>query len=203
MARRWIAGMSLLTMLVFLVACQPSRLPQKEYAKWIQAPENGLHKTKEVGAYRIETQFLPADMMASLSMRGPYQKAKWEDAIQAKQSELNFQLSLSTLDRQETVLRYDLESPAEYQDRVYYFSYEIEHDIRLIAGEDTLKPILCHFVRSYDLSPNLKCMLTFERSAKQTSDIRLIWEDNLLGMGPLHFNFDPQQLENTPALILK
>lgn len=183
-----------------MVACQPTHLSKKEYVAWIKNTENGLNKVKTVGDYQVKAQYLPPQFMALLESERPIQKANWQSAVEAKSEAINFQLALSTIDRKKSVLRHNLESAAEYQDRVYYFSFEIEEQIRLISGNDTLAPKLCHFVRSFDLSPELRCLMTFDRPSDAKAPMTLVWKDDLLGMGPLRFPFDPQTIENTPEL---
>ena len=181
-------------LLLFISACQSAALRPAEYQAWMQDTDHGLRIVREIAPYRVEAQYLPPAYMAARQGIEQYKQVK-------DSKELNFQLRISTLDRQQTVLRKDLQSPEEYQERVQYFSFELEDRLKLIAGPDTLSPVLYHFVRSYDVSPDLDCMLTFAAPTADLQSFRLLWDDDLLGMGPVHFLFHLPAREDIPNLI--
>ena len=182
-----------------LFACQTSLSPEA-YVKWVQDPSNGLRKEKQIGEYQLVAQLLPTDyqlLNPNYAAATPKQQKIWEaDANKA----LTFQLALRTNPEETSVLTHPVSSTQDYQERINYMAFEMERDLYLICGSDTLRPQLYHYERTFNLSRELRCMMSFDRPATLAEKATLVLDDQLMGVGPVHFPIALSSLEQPPQL---
>ena len=111
---------------------------------------------------------------------------------------LHFELRIGSKDRKTPLLRNGISGMQSYQERVQYLSFEQERRIYLFSETDTLQPLLYHFERSFDLSPDVLCSLAFDHLPK--GDFALLIDDANLGLGPVYFSFHSTDFQAIPAL---
>ena len=78
----------------------------------------------------------------------------------------------------------------------------MQEDIYLLNHGDTLRPALYHFERSYDLASQISCLVSFNHNQALAPSLILVWEDSILGIGPLRFPFSSEDIQHIPALKL-
>ena len=100
----------------------------------------------------------------------------------------------------ELLLKYDLHSRKEYEDRVNYFAFGMQNDIRLVQGGDTLPCQLFHFERVYDVAPYATFLLAFPLGKDYSSDKTLVLFDHGFNKGILKFFFDGRDIKNVPQV---
>ena len=101
------------------------------------------------------------------------------------------------------ITTYRVNDPGEEQERLYYLSFQMKENIRLLQGQDTLAPVLYHFERSFDLSPHRTFVLAFEAPKSEPSkDRTFILDSPILGTGPLKLKITAKDLTNIPDLKL-
>ena len=101
------------------------------------------------------------------------------------------------------ITTYRVNDPGEEQQRLYYLSFQMKENIRLIQGQDTLAPVLYHFERSFDLSPHRTFVMAFEEPlSKSPEDRTFILDSPVLGTGPLKLKITAKDLDNIPDIKL-
>lgn len=183
---------------LLLAACTPTHLPKQQLVSWMEDPSNGLRKVREIGDFKFQLQYQPTHYMET---KNPARKGGPEAVSEIKEPEstlAHFELRLGSKDRKTPLLRQGIYDPGAYQERVHYLSFEQEQRIYLISESDTLRPLLYHFERSYDLHADVVCSLAFEKLPK--SDFSIMIDDANLGIGIINFSFQSPDFQAIPAL---
>ncbi len=188
--------------IVLLSSCQQA-LDPVSYRKYVHSEENGLHKRKEVGPAVMEVQYQPTDYVLLNEFRGePVSEEGYEKRAREMESTQQFVIRLSLKgDAKLNVTNYKVSTVDEQQQRLYYLSYQMQDDIYLIDGQDTLVPSLYHFERLYDLADFRNFVLAFEkRPANEGKDKVLVLDATFLGTGPIKLKFEAKDLAKIPKL---
>lgn len=191
-------------LLLGLYGCQPSALPS-DYVRYVSNPDNGLKRSKRVGQLQVDLQYKPIPyLIANELRRNDIQRSQFQERQQELSGSQYYNLQLSVPgDPQRNIISYGLRSEAELQERLYYLSFGMQHDIRLIDGADTLRPMLYHFERSYDLAPHRTFVLAFEQAPEnKDQDKTLILDSPVLATGPLKLKIESKAIQNLPPLKL-
>jgi hypothetical protein len=94
------------------------------------------------------------------------------------------------------------QTPQEYFDRLQYYSLFGNEDLLLVVGGDTLLPCLYHFEHTYNLTPYNTIVFGYECEPESSDDVILIYDDQVLGSGPVKFKFDGKDIQAVPTLKL-
>ena len=197
--------LSLLVIFILLGFGCDKALEVKEYVQFIKNPDNGLKKQKKVGAIIADLQFKPVPFIIANELRKHNINAtefnfrkKELQGLQYYNLQLGVDPSLN-----KNITTYNSNSLEDQQERLYYLSYQLKNDIRLIQGTDTLAPILYHFERTYDISNHRTFVLAFEeKEYSSILDKTLIIHSPILGTGPFKLKIKASDLQNIPNLKL-
>ncbi len=188
---------------LLMYSCERSLAPAQLVA-YIQNPDNGLHKNKKVGQLQVDLQYQPtASVIANELRKNQITQEEYEQRVPDLESLQYFTLKLSVDEPGKNISTFDISHPQEEQERLYYLSFLMKHDIRLIEGQDTLAPVLYHFERSYDLADHRTFVMAFEnKTPHNIEDKTFVFHSDLLGTGPIKLKFKENDLQNTPQLKL-
>jgi hypothetical protein len=114
----------------------------------------------------------------------------------------NFKIALK--DGNGELLKYNLSSASEYEQRVQYFAFEMQKDINLKINNRTIPCALFHFERAYDLAPYSVFLLGFpvENPSAYAEDTKILFEyqDHVFNTGKINFIFKINDLNNIPKI---
>lgn len=179
-----------------------SLMDVEDYVQWVQDPENGFRKEKKIDDMTFSVQYKPYEYIACMEEK----KTEMEDSIvKQKVLELSdmdyFDLKISLNEGNGELLKYKLSSSQQYTDRVNYFAFQMQKDIQLVDGNDTIPCALYHFERTYDVAPSGTFLLGFSAAKKKIKgDRTLVVYDRTFNKGLLKFRFKKQELKNLPKL---
>lgn len=173
-----------------------------DYVHWVQDMKNGFRKEKSIAGLMFSAQFKPYEYIVCLEEK---KRELADSTVIKKVSELTdmqyYNLKISLRDAEGELLKYQLHSAQEYQERVNYFAFGMQHDIQLVEGTDTLPCILYHFERSFDASPVSTLLLGFAiRKQADAQDKTLLVYDRTFNSGLIKFTFSKKDLKNLPKL---
>jgi hypothetical protein len=179
-------------------------MPAADFSEWVNEPENGLIATKELDG--ISYWFMYKPLAYEAMMRATNDSGLVRSEYAANLNTLrNTQyclLKIKSTTGNNELLRFRLSGNEEYYRRLEYCSYNIQQDIKLIDGKDTLPCILHHYERAFGLAPEAVFTLVFE--AKDTlykgRQKTLFFEDNLFGNGTINLNVSEESMNNIPDL---
>ncbi|MCW3104306.1 MAG: hypothetical protein JWO09_2746 [Bacteroidetes bacterium] len=177
-------------------------MPLDEFMLWTADATHGLVKAKEMSDISYNLSYMPSQYMACLELKGTdYTKEELEKASThyAAMSYFNFRISIPKSSGE--LLKYELGSAAEYNDRIGYMSFRMEKDLFLVQGKDTLYPGLFHFERIYEIAPYATVMLAFDNEKfSRDKEFTIVYNDALFHKGYIKYSYRPKQLIDLPSI---
>jgi hypothetical protein len=171
------------------------------YVQWCEDPANGLQKNKQIEDLTYSLFYKPAEFIALQEEKTEHLSGQ---VLKKKMAELDgldyydFKIQL-TKDEGE-LLKHKLSSPDEYQERLNYFSFNMQQDIKMIEGLDTVSCALFHFERAYDVAPYAIFLLGFPKGEKDFASKTFFYQDNVFHKGIIKFTFTKDELGSLPKL---
>lgn len=177
-------------------------MPLAEFLSWTANTEHELSKSKELSDITYNLFYMPAQVMAHTELKGTdYTKEELEKASAhyTAMSYFNFRIGIPKGSGE--LLKYDLRSAAQYNDRIEYMSFRMQKDIFLVQGKDTLYPGLFHFERIYEVAPYATVMLAFDNEKfSRDKAFTIVYNDALFHKGYIKYSYRPKQLIDLPSI---
>ena len=161
--------------------------------------ENGLKKIETIGDYEFTIQYKPVDYVALVEGRNL--NVSQEDLDQKAEELADFQyynFRIKTNVATE-LLASNITEEDEYYGRLNYFVGHAQDDLQLYEGNDTIPCSLYLFERNYGLAPYNDIVIGF-KSSNTTDDKTIVFNDRVLGVGPVKFKIKSNDLANIPNL---
>lgn len=174
-----------------LVSCS-SELTKNEYVNWIESPENGIKKVRTLDGFKYAIQYKPIEYIILKKNKDAVKTSDYED--------LHYiDLELSHTDFPE-FMKLGLEEKEDYYHRLKYYSFDIQNDLKLIDGKDTMRCVFSHFERTYGILPYIKIVTAFEKSKNQGGDKTFSYDDKIFNKGIINIKIKDQALKNIPEI---
>lgn len=189
-----------LGMFFLTLSCNKSKYSPTEYVNWCDSEENGLSKEFTQNELKLTCQFMTSEY-AVLKQNDPNNLVEQEinENINAlsdlRQFKLIFENTQST-----NFLKDNYTTAEQFNTRSMYLSYDIQSDLRLVEGEDTVNCIMNHYERSYGNTPYETLLVSFPSNRSSQNDLELIFDDRVFGYGRVKFFFEKSLLESIPEL---
>lgn len=173
-----------------------------DFVQWVQNPENGFRKEKKMDDLTFSVQYKPYEYIVCMEER----KEEIKDTLMKNRiGEINgmqyYDLKISLNEGAGELLKYQLASPQQYTERVNYFAFNMQNNIQLVEGNDTLPCSLYHFERAYDAAPSGTFLLGFQVTKNKLSQEKtLLVYDKTFNKGMLKFTFRKKDLKNLPKI---
>ena len=185
------------------IACQ-STVPPSELVSYVKNPENGLNKNKKMGPLNMELQYKPIPFVISNELR---RNTISSDEYQTRFDDLKglqyYNLKLSISQKGMDVTNFNVADMGAQQERLQYLAFGMQHDIRLVQGSDTLRPVLYHFERSFNLTPHRTFVLAFEETESiADNDKVFILDSPIFNTGPMKLSIRKEAIQNIPNIKL-
>lgn len=110
----------------------------------------------------------------------------------------SFLLELKVKKFNDEMLKYKITGSDDYYQRIEYFSFQAQKDLRLICGQDTLLCANHHYERTYGMAPTIRLSLRFPISEEKLAaqdKITVEFFDRVFGQGIVNFQIDPKQIK--------
>ena len=178
------------------------KLSAQEFITWCADKNNKLSKSKEIADIRFDLSYMPKESMAFLELRTEqYDYPKFQQACNHYADMTYFNFKMEVIDGSGELLKYKLDSPAQYEARVKYMSFEMEKDIYLVQGKDTLRPGLFQFERIFEVAPYATVMFSFDnKKFNRNHEFTIVYNDKLFEKGFVKFKYNNGQLINVPNI---
>ncbi len=198
---RQLITISIIAAILVLQGCKVESLSPEELAGYVNNRENGLTQSRKIGPYILEAQYKPVDFISLLEKENDLT----ESYLNKRRKELKglqyYKLRLASADPHQRVMDIGNYSEQDYYNKIYYFGLEMQQDIKLLESDDTLKCVLFHFERNYDLAPYVDFNLGFEKNTAP-GDRELILMAHKIGLGTVKFRFKAAAIHNIPTIKL-
>lgn len=199
-------------LIVFVITapdgCKSSDLPPDAYIKWVEDDVNGLKISKTMGLFTFTLQYKPYEYIAlkELGIKNP-DEVKLKETKKRLKGHQYFDLRISTSEPGITPLYYGVNNEEQFNERLHYFLFKAQLDFYLLDGEDSLICELYHFERNFGLAPYKTILTGFshpkgENSSYYKDNKTFVYNDKVLGIGPVMLKISANALNNIPALKL-
>lgn len=188
---------------------KPGAAGARDYINWVENPDNGLLVTKKSGSLTYSLQFTPLEYRI---LKEHADDTLTESKLTAYTNEIkDMQYYTFRIEDEKggDLLKADATSKEDFSSRLQYFSSDMQKDLFLIEGNDTLSCLLFHFERSYGIDPRSTFVLGFPLGKKDgpggypgVSDRTFFFDDHQLGTGPLFLVIHSPNLQQLPHLNL-
>ncbi|MEQ1746403.1 MAG: hypothetical protein ABMA02_13320 [Saprospiraceae bacterium] len=185
---------------LFLLACHAG-LPPDRYRAWVASNRESLTATSAGDAIQTTLTYLPADWLA-INEVGLGDPEKISSARGEYVGLEYYRLRVALQSGQGDVLQHAAAGTDDYYQRIEYFSFGMQHDIRLLVGPDTLACKLYHFERNYGAAPYMDFMLGFETKPGSEFDRTLLYDDRVYSSGLIHLTIPFDNIHCIPTLQL-
>lgn len=189
------------------VASSPQALPLEEYRSWVEDKANGLQVEKQVGEYLFNVQYKPLDYVVAQEQKSTRFTQQHWDSLKTQVSDMQYYtFRIGTVSGKD-ITKYNLVQTEEFYARLQYFALEMQNDLQLIEGKDTLPCLLFHYERTYGIDPRAAFVVGFDnkrenKQRKPVSDRRFVFNDRILGTGPVQLTIGADRLQTLPTLAL-
>ena len=176
---------SILLLVISSCTSKEQTLTKKEYVQWVQNPQNGLRKKKDISDYHFEVIHKTPEYMSIQGVKNIDPEME------------SYELQIASNNPSVTAMDLGVTDMGQYQDKVNYFAFDFQRDIRLVVDGDSIYPTHFHFERTYDIKPYVSFDIAFKKQDLEKE--RTIYINGTrLGVGPLKFKF--KDIKNTPKL---
>jgi hypothetical protein len=177
-----------------------------DYVKWIEDPENGLVKTKKLEKYRYSLLYKPNDYMIAKDLAAlKIAQAEYDSLQEVYKGFEYYTFSIEDTSFHDELLKSGLTSRGQYDKRLMYYSFEMQKDIQLISGTDTIPCSLLHYERTFNVSPKANFLIGFpvttkqKKSGKQVSKT-FVYEDRVFKTGIVKLRIEDEAIKEIPAI---
>lgn len=201
------SNLYILFILVLFTGCKNihSSLQKDEYLEFIKLKSNELNKQREIGDVYFNVSYVPSELMLINQLEDSANNINIQDVLNEKRKYAYFKVKIGCVNKSQDILRKDVKSEEEYFQRIEYYSFKFQNDLKLIVAQDTFPCILSQFDRTYGLTPTIDIACMFEKKnsiENECSDFNFEFYDNYFNCGIVKFVFDGNEICNLPNLKL-
>lgn len=187
-----------------LFSCSGNRtLSPDDFISWVEDAENGLNVKVESEVYIFETQFEPWAYRYIKDVGRENACLSGFEEWQKENNTLLFaKLRIASKDNVTDVLKVGGGGYEAFAARQYYCSFQINQDLSIISGGDTLPCVLSGLSQTYGAAPYVDVNLMFERkdSSELTNGLTLIFFDQKFSGKSVRFNFSKETILGIPEI---
>jgi hypothetical protein len=170
------------------------------YVSWVDDKANKLKVEKTIEEFTYSFQFQPLEYIAIKDLhKAEIKETELKSKIEEYKDLQYFTFKIST-ESQTELLKKNLSGTDEYYGRIQYFSFDMQRDLKLIDGTDTLDCVLFHFERVFGLAPYAVFNLGFPATGKNGSKT-LFYDEKIFGAGKLYLTIQSKNIKKVPSVI--
>jgi hypothetical protein len=196
-------------LLVLFCSCKKEFKTEKDFFAWLNAPENGLVKTKEIDQFKITVKYLPTSYLAYLETKNNNYSIEQIDSIKCNYiNSKTFLLTIEPVDKRKgtDLLFQDAVSYEQYKQRVLDLNFNAAEFIKIKANGNEYLPVLTNMENAYNIDTKKNITLVFVDEGKSkglfaANELDFTFTDQIFNTGINHFVFSKKDLDNTPSFL--
>jgi hypothetical protein len=179
-----------------------TNLPLDQFVKWVADKENKLIKDKAITDINYQLAYMPQELLAYTELKNEdFSKERFEEVKKNYAGMTYFKFRIEIKNGSGELLKYNLQSAQQYNERISYMSFKMQKDIFLVQANDTIYPDLFHFERIFDVAPYATVMFAFDDAKFKSGDeFTIIYNDRLFDKGIIKYNYKSKQLIDLPNI---
>lgn len=190
-------------LMITLLSCadKPEVVSAEEYINRTLEEESGLQNEKQIDDIIFTVYYIPKESMALRETGENPTSEEWKAAMDKTGDMQYYKLVYRLANSNQDILKYNLYDEAEYFTRTNYLAFGIDKDTYVQCGDERLPCRLHQFAPRYGIAPEAEVLFAFDESDKEyKQDRTLVLEDQLFGSGILQFEFNADDIKNTPTI---
>jgi hypothetical protein len=184
-----------------VMSCKQSSLSKEAYASYIDSEKSELVQSKEIGNFTVQCEYKTPEYIALRESNKDGEQVN-QTKINEYKNTLHFYLKFSSTN-QTDFLKEGIENAEEYGHRLAYFTEHIQNNISVVLDNDTIPCSYSYFERNYGVQKGSTLLVGFDKINSELETIpnmSFIYDDQVLGIGPIIFRYKSQNLKNIPQL---
>lgn len=188
---------------------KPRSLAPAAYVRWVEGRQSGLTVSQTEGTLDFRLLYRPSDYIL-LKENMPDKKNLTKKAWKAKKEKMEgveyYTFSIALNDGRKDLLKSLTHGAEEYEKLLLYFAGQMQQDLRVAAGKDTVKCSLYHFERTYGITSDARFVLGFESPASpegRKEGRALLFDAWIFGKGIIKLQLKKEDIHTIPRLNLK
>jgi hypothetical protein len=178
-----------------------------QFIDWSHKKSNGIFAEKQMGKYLFSVLYKPYELIVAERAGA---KDISEEYLRREISKIDgmqyLTFKICAPGQNVELLKTGISSVEEYNQRILYCAFQMQNDIQLVDGNDTLHCDLFHFERVYGIAPyatfSLGFVLNKTDDDKSINDKTLIYDDKIFGVGRINLTIKGSDIESVPHLLI-
>ncbi len=167
----------------------------ENYSQYVEDSDNGLVITKNVDDVMIQAFYMPISYLAlreaeTNDVNDERYKTAFDELINSNLQYVTLNIVVSS---KSDPLKHKIRNLAEIEERIKYYSFDVNNDIKLKEGEVELPCVLHHYERGFGLTNKITLSLAFPKTANEEDKV-LIFDDKIFNKGKLKIKFKKEDL---------
>ncbi len=171
----------LLTVFVILIGCN-KKSPKEQYIDYINESKHHIKQHLKKGEVLITVKYLPSEYLKLMHTNRGLNTFQIDD------------LSLCLDIKLDKVKGIKLP-----KDKTLYLDFDMQKDFMLVAGQDSLLPVICQKVEN-GISESFQYLLVFSKPQTHpiVTDFSLVYNDKIFGTGQTSFVYKQKDILKIP-----
>ena len=197
----------------FLIIGACGKKEVAEYAHYLTDTDSGLIQKQSRNKMQFSATYQPIDFVAGKKLEGNERNAVGLEKarqIYLGLQYLNFEIYTEGGAAGQNSLKQLIEKQvreAKWVETMAYYNFEMQGDLGLISGIDTLPCALYHLEQTGNLDNRMRFLLGFKDDKKLSkpnfpNDLKLYYIDRMVTKDTLYFTFTKDKLNQSPDLKL-
>jgi hypothetical protein len=177
------------------------KMSPERYVEWYRANLDQFQEKIVQNGFEYTLTFVPTEVqLIRYSNNRKMTKEEVNEFLKTFEKGIDFRLSINSLENGRVEFLKSIgTNDKTYEDRIKYYSFELQHDIRLVEGDSEFAATDYIFERSFDIKPNGNIQFSFNRE-KLKENSKIIIEDNGFSESLIEFSFSSKTLNKRPKL---
>ncbi|MEY4925755.1 MAG: hypothetical protein RI894_191 [Bacteroidota bacterium] len=195
-----------LALFLAFMSFKDNALSPTAYIKWLEDPKNGLliKGLTDDKKFMLKMQYMPNEVLAyqilTPAQRASISKGAWDSLVNSYHQVDYYKLDISSTSLKDP-LAANTKVKEQYYDKLNYLTFDMQKNVRMVCGSDTLPCVLYNYERMYNTTNFCRILLAFDtEKVKATTNRQLLILDNQLGIDTVGFSFAGNRLQHIPTL---
>lgn len=185
-----------------ITACGRKLTSVSDYLNWYKEHTDLYSSQAQNSTYQFEAIYQPASYLAACRAKNDI-----ESVLKSKEQYngmYQFHLKISVKGQSVPPIRYNLSNDQMYYRRIEYFSFNMQDDIKMVAGKDTINCHLFHFEKDQNSIPYNSFVLGFDKSVIDNTgsdELKLIVSGGVFDNREIQMEFSKKNLVKTDSKL--
>ncbi len=196
--------------LVILNGCKVRFDTEQAMYHWINDPENGLVKTRNISGLQLTMKYLPPEYLAfkELKQKADISEQVIDSLVNYYQNSFTFLLTIGPSPAHENnvdIMMAGIPDFQAYKQRSLTMNFNMAEYLSLTAAGKEWKPVLSNLENNYGLQDHRNIYMVFTPETgmgeiQDSPDLKITYNDELFHTGLNHFKYKLEDLGNIPAI---